>query len=307
MRQRLAERVVDQEGDRTTDGDEHAGRHERPAAAHPQACADERNRGGDGEQGGLEDEPELRHAEVELALEGREPDEEPAHQRGATDAHGKRRVRPPRVSGSGLHALGKQNGLADQGHPGAPDHHQVRRSPERHVLAEEAVPDVVEREPEQAEGTTDGDEDAAHWCVPLLADAQRRGTGPVSLLRQAHREGPGAEDPEQPDEDQVVGWVCERPWIAAGVDVERDVPVHPGERDEQRSCRDERWKGGPRRQADGPCGAVRRLPQIGEAAGPVAVAEGADRGEAGQTHAGCDGDLVEGGAARGLVMREWKK
>ena len=34
---------------------------------------------------------------------------------------------------------------------GAADQHQVRRAPQRHVLAEEPVPDVVEREADQRE------------------------------------------------------------------------------------------------------------------------------------------------------------
>ena len=52
---------------------------------------------------------------------------------------------------AGAHALGEQDGLADERHAGAADEHQVGRAPERHVLAEQPVPDVVEREADQRE------------------------------------------------------------------------------------------------------------------------------------------------------------
>ena len=47
--------------------------------------------------------------------------------------------------------LDQQHGLADQGQRGAADQHQVGRAPEGDVLAEEAMPQVVEREAEQRE------------------------------------------------------------------------------------------------------------------------------------------------------------
>ena len=51
----------------------------------------------------------------------------------------------------GPHALDQQDRLSDQGQRGASDQHQVGRSPEGHVLPEEAVPEVIEREAEQRE------------------------------------------------------------------------------------------------------------------------------------------------------------
>ena len=42
--------------------------------------------------------------------------------------------------------LAEQRHLADERERGAADHHQVGRAPERHVLAEDPVPEVVERE-----------------------------------------------------------------------------------------------------------------------------------------------------------------
>jgi hypothetical protein len=97
----------------------------------------------------------------------------------------------------------------------------------------------VEGEAEQAEGAADRDEDAADRRVPVALDPDRRGARTLSLLREAHRERAGAEDPEQADKDQVVSGIGERPRVAAVVDVERDVPVHPGDRDEERCGGDE--------------------------------------------------------------------
>ena len=53
---------------------------------------------------------------------------------------------------------------------GAADHHQVGRAPERHVLAEDPVPEVVEREAEQGEGAGREQPDAAERRVPVLAE-----------------------------------------------------------------------------------------------------------------------------------------
>ena len=47
--------------------------------------------------------------------------------------------------------LDLQDGDGEQRHRGAADEHEVRRAPERDVLAEEPVPLVVEREAEQRE------------------------------------------------------------------------------------------------------------------------------------------------------------
>ena len=108
--------------------------------------------GGEHDQHRLEDELELRHAEVELALEGREPDQEAAGQRarGAAQRAAQRAAAAaPRASAA--RALDEQHGQADERHRRAADQHQVRRAPERHVLAEQPVPDVVEREAEQRE------------------------------------------------------------------------------------------------------------------------------------------------------------
>ena len=72
---------------------------------------------------------------------------------------------------------------------GAADQHQVGRPPEGHVLAEEAVPDVVEREADQGEGAAGGDQDAAEGRIPVAADADGGRAG--ALLRQADGEVAG--------------------------------------------------------------------------------------------------------------------
>ncbi len=100
---------------------------------------------------GCEDQPELRDAEVELRLEDRQADEQPAEaeqvaQLAAEARHGggARTVR-----GDVPAALLLQHEPTDDRQAGAGDEHEVGGAPERDVLAEEPVPDVVEREAEQ--------------------------------------------------------------------------------------------------------------------------------------------------------------
>ena len=56
---------------------------------------------------------------------------------------------------------------------GAADQHQVRRPPEGDVLAEDPVPDVVERETDQRERRGGEHRDAAERRVPVAGDADR--------------------------------------------------------------------------------------------------------------------------------------
>ena len=51
--------------------------------------------------------------------------------------------------------------------------------------------------------------------------------------------------PKRPSEDEVVGGVGQRARVAALVDVERDVPVHAEQGDEQRRAGDAERQGGP--------------------------------------------------------------
>ena len=58
----------------------------------------------------------------------------------------------------------KQRG--ERGEAGAADHHQVGGAPQRDVLAEDAVPDVVEREADQRVQPAAGHQDTADGRVP---------------------------------------------------------------------------------------------------------------------------------------------
>ena len=143
------------------------------AAPRPSQSArgHERHAGGERDQDRLEDEAELRHAEVELGLEGGETDQQAAHERRAarTDEQPVRARRP---------ALGLLAGAApppaawhaEQRHRRAADQHQVRGAPEGHVLAEQAVPDVVEREADQREGAAAQISTPPTRRVPVAAD-----------------------------------------------------------------------------------------------------------------------------------------
>ena len=107
--------------------------------------------------------------------------------------------------GRALTPLDHQHGHPDQGQRRAADQHQVGRAPERHVLPEQPVPEVVERKAEQGEARGGNHQHAAERRVPAAVDAHGGVRGP--LPRQRHRDEAGAEDPEQPAEDQVVGGV----------------------------------------------------------------------------------------------------
>jgi hypothetical protein len=172
-------------GDDAADEEEEDGRRDGAAATDPQPRGDERDAGRQADQQRLEDQAVLRHAEVELGLERRQADEEATHDPDAAQLGDERQVvalgRGREVAAAlaaDRHALGEQQGLADEREPRAADEHEVRRAPERDVLAEEAVPHVVEREAEQGEGAAGGHEDRADGRVPVLADLDR---GPAGL------------------------------------------------------------------------------------------------------------------------------
>ena len=138
------------------------------------------------------------------------------------------RLRRRRAARARAQALLEQHGLADQRHPGPADQHQVRRAPQRDVLAEQPVPHVVEREARERERAAGRHQQAADGRAPAPADGDRgRARG---LARHRHREHAGGEHAEQPGEDQVVGGVRERAGVAALVDVQGDVPVHAEQR-----------------------------------------------------------------------------
>src|SRR5437763_17187650 len=106
----------------------------------------------------MEDEPELRDSEVELALEGGEADQErPGEQRLAPAGDEDRPSFRGRLLDAGRLALAVEDPGADDRERGAAEQQEVRRTPERHVLAEDPVPEVVERERDQRDRGADRD------------------------------------------------------------------------------------------------------------------------------------------------------
>ena len=102
---------------------------------------------------------------------------------------------------------------AERRQRGAAEQLQVGRAPERHVLAEDAVPDVVEREAGEREARADEDQHAAERR--LEAAGERSAPRPRLLRGEEDRQQAGEEDPEQPGEDEVVRDVGERAGVAA--------------------------------------------------------------------------------------------
>ena len=137
-----------------------------PRPMNSRAATRARPRGaGDHER--LEDQPELRDVEVVLALEDRQPEQQAAHRRGLPDEAGDAAdLAVAVVGGQPAVALLLEDQQADDRQPGAGDQHQVGGAPERHVLAEEPVPDVVEREAEQRVEAGAGEQEAADRARP---------------------------------------------------------------------------------------------------------------------------------------------
>ena len=180
-------------------------------------------RGGEGDQDRLVEQLELRHAEVELGLEGRQADDQRAGH--AQVAAARDLARAPE-----LEALAHDHPQAERAHARAPDHEQVRGAPQRHVLAEERVPEGVQREAEQRDPAADEHHDPARTHV----QAQRQpalvaGLGPTHAAVQQR----GEDDALKAHHDEHVRR-GEHALIAAVVDVVADVPVHPEDRDLQR-------------------------------------------------------------------------
>ena len=241
----------------------------------PDPHRDERDARGEHQQDRVEDEPELRHGEVELALERREPDQERAAEQDLLDAHVAGRALRPHLAGEGR-ALHQQDHAAERRHRGAAEQQQVRRAPQRHVLAEDAVPDVVEREAGERDARADEDQHAAQRC---LEPAGERQPGRAGLLGgEEDGEQAGEEHAEQPDEDEVVRGVGERARVAPRVEVRRDVPVHAEHRDQQRAGEHGERERAPRRQAGLALGVEAEGVQQLDPAGAVAEHEVEHRG-----------------------------
>ncbi len=228
VRQRLAERVVDEHRKAAAHDEVERERAPHRAAAEPDPRHDEHEAGGEHDQQRLEDELELRRAEVELALEGRHPDQQAARQ--PDDAQVAHPCLLEVHDVGGLHRphdLGLDDGDAQQRHHRAADQHEVRRAPERDVLAEEAVPEVVERKGGQGEQAGEHHQHAAERGVPVAGDADRGRAGAVGafLVAEADREEAGREDAVQAAEDEEVAGVAPDALVASLVEVDRDVPV----------------------------------------------------------------------------------
>jgi hypothetical protein len=134
-----------------------------------------------------------------------------------------------------LEALAHDHPHAERAHAGAADHEQVRGAPQRHVLAEERVPEGVEREAEQRDAAADEHHDPARAHVQPQREAAL-----VARRRPAHPavQQRGEDDALQARDDEHVRR-GEHALVAAVVDVVADVPVHPEDRDLQRDPRED--------------------------------------------------------------------
>ena len=96
--------------------------------------------------------------------------------------------------------------------------------------------------------------------------------------------------------------VGERPGVAADVDVQRDVPVHPEQRDDQGARGDLRRQGGPHRQPRGARGGLGGAAQNVRAPGAVRPAEREQRGRDHARGRGGERHLEDRGTAGGLRL-----
>ena len=120
----------------------------------------------------------------------------------------------------------------------AAEQHEVGRRPQGHVLAEDPVPDVVERQRQEAEAGAAEQQHAADRHVPALADPDPAGAG-VLLAGEPEAEDARGEGAEEAEQHRVVAGVAERPVVAAVIDVVADVPEAAAHRQQQRDGGDE--------------------------------------------------------------------
>ena len=241
---------ADDEADAAADDEEEGGRDRvrrrgrsrsgRQTSAMPAAIAS---------RTGWKHEPELRHAEVELGLEGREADQEAAHQPGA-HARGRPAAARSRRRSPGVPRVPSASSTACPIRVIVAPPISIRWVGPQRVTSwpKSAVPDVVEREAEQGEAPRR----RRSGCRRRARTSRPRSGPPPGPARSSGRndgQGAGGEDAEQAGEDQVVGGVGERPGVAPDVDVEGDVPVHAEQRDEQRGRGRRRREGRPAGQA----------------------------------------------------------
>ncbi len=225
----LAEQRPDQEGEqcRGSRGSRPARRARRRADPDPRR--DQRDPGGQHDQGGLEGERELRHAEVELAP-GRSTSRPGRRRRGSSRGSGSRwgRARPAALRSSSPSTCSAQAPSTESEAPPISIRwvgpQRVTSWPKircqmssRGKAASELAPQIaIISAPIGA-------------CQPGAISKEVR----VGLFGRAMAEHPGEQHAEEPGEDEVVGGVGERAGVAALVDVQGDVPVHAEDGDQQ--------------------------------------------------------------------------
>ncbi len=153
----------------------------------------------------------------------------------------------------------------------AADHHQVGGPPQRDVLAEDAVPDVVEREADQCVQAAAGHQDTADRRVPVAGDPHRGRAGLV--VRQHDRHAARDEEQEQAEQDEVVRRVGQRSRVAALADVQADVPDEAEQRADERRDEQRHRQRHPRRPLELAAGLLGEVVQPGDAPGSVQVAD----------------------------------
>ena len=268
------------------------------ARPDPDTRRDQADPGRQHDQRRLQGEGELGYPEVELALEGGERHQEGAGEDDLAESGPAGEGTPGRLAL--LVALGVQRPGAEHRERGAADQHQVGRSPEGHVLAEDPVPDVVEREGEQGAGAADRD----HQGADRRVEAGRQPVGGAGrTVRQRQADHACEQDSEEPGEDEVVGRVGERARVASLVDVQGNVPVHAEDRDQQ----GDREEGAGQRRPAGQLGDA--LGDVGEAterreAAELVEQDGTEEQDRGHHRAGGGVDHVAGRrASRGRTAR----
>ena len=252
----------DDQGDPAAQRDCEQRRDDRRTSTQRHARDDRSHGGGRRDQHRLEHQPELRHAEVEFDLVDRHSDQQ-----------ARRRTDSARI--------GRRGGLSAPAAPSAGAFASRYRAPsyssistanreklappiiirwvgphKRHVLAEDAMPDVVEREADHRVHSAGGHQQPADRRVPVAGDAQR--CRPRFVERQHHGQHAGHEDAEQADDDEVVRRVGQRTRVAAIADVPADIPDEAEQRADDRRGEHQDGQRDPRRAVELRCPATPR-------------------------------------------------
>ena len=251
------------------------------AAADPDPRGDQRDAGGEGEHDRLEDELELRHAEVELGLEGREADQQAAHRERRAGSGDERATR-------GRRGRRRRLDRARRGPRRCRIALPIRVRPAPPISIRCVGPQRVTSWPKiRCQTSSSGKPISAKAAAASIAmppsgayqsPAIRIARAARLALGEDDREEAGGEDAEQAEEDQVVGRVGERAGVAAVVDVQRDVPVHAEQRDQQRAGGEQRRQRGP----GGEAGVARRRSRRSGAGGRCGRCGAPSRGRAGR-------------------------